>query len=1750
MFRNSRTRIIAAFMLTTALSSVRASIAMAGALPTGGAFVAGSGQIATSGSAMTINQTSARGVIDWRGFSIGSGNSVQFNNGAGATMNRVTGAQMSQIDGKLGAAGSVFLINPNGVVVGPGGQVVTNGSFVASTRDISNGQFIAGGSMTASGQSSGAVVNRGTIRAANGNVVLIGQSVTNEGVIVTGHRTAAMIAADSVVLSETGGPSGIYVAAGSTGRGDVTNAGRIQAAAVELASAHGNVYALGGNHQGAIQATGAQEVNGEVYLTAGDGTVDVGGRITAHNTDGSGGQIVANGRDVALASRAVMDTGSTVAGRAGGTILVGTSGHGQNLAQTVKLADGARLTAGGKGAGLIETSANSVSTGALTVDAGRGGTWLTDPDDLTIDSTAAGTIQTALNAGTNVTEQTTASGTSGAGTVSAGSGDINVNSGISWSGKATLTLDAYRNLNVNAPITVNDAGAVVIQTNGDDIFNPGGSLTYSTQNAGSLSVNGAAYTLLWGLSGLNSIGTAGSISGNFALAGNVDDASALFTPIAHTGNFVGVFDGLGHSVSNLNVNDPTHAASGLFGISSGTIANVSVSGIIDGRGGPTTSYVGGVVGQNNGLVRDSHSSATVYGYYVGGLSGGSATGTATIERSTSSGNVYALDGSPYSGGLAGTAASVIDSSASGNVVSSVAGSWVGGLVGYMTGDVSGSSASGNVTASGSGVKSGGLVGFTTGGISDSIATGTVTAGQNAIAGGLVGQASGTLSSVRASGNVTGGDSATVGGLAGRNYGQVTQAIAIGDATTGVGGSAGGLVGQNEGGISVSYATGNTTASGATGTLGYAGGLVGDNEAAISQAYSTGSATGLTNTYTGGLIGKWGAGTVSDTYATGLVTGQTSQIGGFAGLRVGNPGVSHGYWDTVTTGTQTAIGKIDQYTYVININGLTTGQFARGQETLVGGWVTGAPYEVLSGLPYIVVTGAGYAHETYGSATVTAPKTVTATASDGIDTTAALAGIGPWHGYSQSAAGNAYATWAEGVTAPWHQTVYHATVMIDPAALTIKAGDATSTYGQTPDVSGAGYTVSGLLNSDSVSGLNLSTIATKSSNTGTYDITASGATGTGISNYIVVYQPGTLTIDPAALTVIANDKTSTYGQTPALGTTGFTANGLVNGDTISGVNLTTTATGASSVGQYGITASGAVGYGLGNYAISYQPGTLTIDPATLTVTAGSGTSVYGEAVSTPGYKVSGLVNGDTVTAVSVDNTASSASAVGDYAVNASGAAGTGLGNYNVQYVAGDWSITPQTLTVKAGSGSVEYGQTAGGYGFTATGLANGDTVNDVTLSTPATAQSSVGQYALNASDAVGTGLGNYTIAYQPGTLTITPAPLTVTAGSGSSVYGTTPSAAGYSVAGLVNGDTVSGVSVNQPVTGASGVGSYVTTASAATGSGLGNYVIDYENGSWNVTPATLTIAANDASSVYGQAPKTAGFTASGLVNGDAVSSVDLSTTATAASSIGDYAINVSGATGTGLSNYTIGYQSSTLTIDPAALTVTALNQNSTYGQNPALGTTGFSASGLVNGDTISGVRLTTAATGASGVGQYGIVASNASGVGLGNYAINYQGGTLTVDPAALTVIAGNGTSVYGQPAELPGWTVNGLVNGDRVTSVTVDTGHTVASGVGTYTTTASGATGSGLGNYTIAYQNGSWTVTPATVVVKPDDQTSVYGQTPLSQNPGVIAVAAVTPAASGDATTENDKVTAEATVSCNSGGNLVGQTEMTCQTRGK
>ena len=112
-------------------------------------------------------------------------------------------------------------------------------------------------------------------------------------------------------------------------------------------------------------------------------------------------------------------------------------------------------------------------------------------------------------------------------------------------------------------------------------------------------------------------------------------------------------------------------------------------------------------------------------------------------------------------------------------------------------------------------------------------------------------------------------------------------------------------------------------------------------------------------------------------------------------------------------------------------------------------------------------------------------------------------------------------------------------------------------------------------------------------------------------------------------------------------------------------------------------------------------------------------------------------------------------------------------------------------------------------------------------------------------------------------------------------------------------------------------------------------------------------------------------------------------------------------GTGLSNYTISYVNGSLTVNPAALTITADSTSKTYGQTVTFAGTEFTESGLVNGDTVTSVTLTSAgaaATATVGGSPYRIVASEAEGTGLCNYTISYVNGSLTVNTAALTITA--------------------------------------------------------------------------------------------------------------------------------------------------
>src|SRR6202034_2189813 len=91
----------------------------------------------------------------------------------------------------------------------------------------------------------------------------------------------------------------------------------------------------------------------------------------------------------------------------------------------------------------------------------------------------------------------------------------------------------------------------------------------------------------------------------------------------------------------------------------------------------------------------------------------------------------------------------------------------------------------------------------------------------------------------------------------------------------------------------------------------------------------------------------------------------------------------------------------------------------------------------------------------------------------------------------------------------------------------------------------------------------------------YAIVASGAVGSGLSNYTISYVNGSLTVTPALLTITANSASKTYGQTATFASTAFTTSGLLNSDSVSSVSLSSTgapATATVSGSPYAIVAS--------------------------------------------------------------------------------------------------------------------------------------------------------------------------------------------------------------------------------------------------------------------------------------------------------------------------------------------------------------------------------------------------------------------------------------------------------------------------------------------------------------------------------------------------------------------------------------------------
>ena len=686
----------------------------------------------------------------------------------------------------------------------------------------------------ATGQPLNALVkNEGKLQANGGRVEL--SAVAARQVVDAVINNTGVIEANTVGTKNgmivLGAATAATKGAGNSYAQNVKVSGRISAAGKNAGEKGGKVQITGEN----IALTGATiDASGK----AGGGKVLIGGDVGggAGNAAVAGvaqaaleGEAIATASTVTVDSATLIDVSATERGNGGKAVI--WSDHLTSFAGAIHGRGGAQ---GGDG-GFAEVSSKGqlsyTGFGDLRAPAGKFGTLLLDPHNLTIsDSADAGTTtaggqgQTSFTASSDdsVINKNTLLAALAAANVVVSTGDaqspgnqagnITVAAQLAWSQATTLTLVAASNITINAAITATKGGLTL---------DPGGAITTGvngTVNVGTFTLQNGAWSQVGPSIPAFSASDFRIVAGSFLRALGGDGTSGSPYQIADAYGL----QGIGSSAALLTksyalANDID--ASGTVGWNSGAGFKPIGSFVDIGNFVPLQSaaFTGSLNGQGhsiNNLFIDRGSTQFVGLFSVVGA-GGSIVDTSLT-------NVNIANASYHSGGMVGllhTGATIAGSSVSG-FVHGTAGA-VGGMVGDLNGTVTDSHANVTVTGGiGPGGTYGGIGGLAygvgSGGVlARSYATGNVTGAENV--GGLVGVNIGTIIDSYATGTVQGGNFYT-GGLVGGNWGTVANSYSTG-AVAGLS-SVGGLVGQNHGTVTHSYwnleTSGQSTSAAGTG----------------------------------------------------------------------------------------------------------------------------------------------------------------------------------------------------------------------------------------------------------------------------------------------------------------------------------------------------------------------------------------------------------------------------------------------------------------------------------------------------------------------------------------------------------------------------------------------------------------------------------------------------------------------------------------------------------------------------------------------------------------------------------------------------------------------------------------------------------------------------------------------------------------------------------------------------------------------
>ena len=339
------------------------------ALPTAPTVTAGQATVTTTNDQMLVNETSATAAINWKTFDVGAAASVTFvqPTSSSVVLNRVLSADPSQIYGTIKANGIVFIVNPQGIIVGRGAEVNVGG-LVASTLNLSDQDLLNGSWSFTAYPKSGTVSNAGTIHVTPGGfAALLGSKVENSGSISAKLGSVALASGNKITLDfddsgllkvgvDQAALNALVVNSGAV----VADGGRIILTAKSANDVLGTVV----NNSGVLQAQSIGMHDGQVWLMAADPLANTGANGASANANAvqsaaggvtSSGVIDVSGNAAASAGQATLD-GTTVlvtgaidaqnAGGAAGRVLLNST-QATTLATTSTVVDSSSA-AGGK----------------------------------------------------------------------------------------------------------------------------------------------------------------------------------------------------------------------------------------------------------------------------------------------------------------------------------------------------------------------------------------------------------------------------------------------------------------------------------------------------------------------------------------------------------------------------------------------------------------------------------------------------------------------------------------------------------------------------------------------------------------------------------------------------------------------------------------------------------------------------------------------------------------------------------------------------------------------------------------------------------------------------------------------------------------------------------------------------------------------------------------------------------------------------------------------------------------------------------------------------------------------------------------------------------------------------------------------------------------------------------------------------------------------------------------------------------